>query len=152
MPQDRRAQATHDRRTLLSATVCRAGGALRRPGELARAPAARKRRQDHLHVKAVISRIPPSCSILKRRPGRRSHTPTKPPVRVHSVPAVFGWFLSFFLPRIKLVPWYLLCPAHSLLDRSEMFSLLAAAWQEFNSSSEVRNAALAADHPLGLGD
>ena len=80
MPQERRAQATHDRRTHLSATVCRAGSAVRRSGELERAPVARRRRQDHQHVDAVISRIPPSRSILRWRPGRWSHTGAKPPV------------------------------------------------------------------------
>jgi hypothetical protein len=74
MPQERQAQATHDQRTLLLATSGMARSALGRSGELARAPPVLKRRRNQQHAVAVFCRIPPSRSILRRRPGRRSHT------------------------------------------------------------------------------
>ena len=80
MPQERQAQATHDQRTLLLATSCMVRSALGRSGELARAPPVLKRRRNQQHAVAVFCRIPPSRSILRRRPGRRSHTPAKPPL------------------------------------------------------------------------
>ena len=104
MPQERRAQATYDRRTRLSATVCRAGSAVRRSGELERAPVVRRRRQDHQHVDAVISRIPPSRSIRRWRPGRWSHTGAKPPVPCACGRALFGLFYLFLFARRQLAP------------------------------------------------
>ena len=106
MPQERQAQATHDRRTRSSATTCMARSALRRSGELARAPPVRQRRRDQQHVEAVICRIPPSRSILRRRPGRRSHTLQNRRFRVpfssapfHSI-FLFSFVVCVYVPGI----------------------------------------------------